>query len=198
MTTTQITTDAFFERETQMTDKGQTTRHDRENAAMALFEAVGAGDVDEVARLLSEGTDADAWGWENDQGDRPLQAAARLGGTDGARIVEMLLDAGADIDFRGEYNATALHRAVYVDHEDGWATALSQAIRNHDPEAVAVLLAHGADPDLPISPEIRSPTAMQHSRGCASDGRRFGWEWAERAFEVERLMIEALDRDIQD
>lgn len=80
----------------------------------------------------------------------------------------------------------------------GADTALSQAIRNHDPEAVAVLLAHGADPDLPINPYGRKPTAMQHARGCASDGRRFGWVWAERAFEVERLMIEALDRDIQD
>jgi len=79
----------------------------------------------------------------------------------------------------------------------GAATALSQAIQNQDPEAVAVLLAHGADPDLPIRPYGRNPTAMEHARGCPSDGRRFGWEWAERAFEVERLMVATLDRGIK-
>ena len=96
---------------------------DETDAAEALFQAVDNGDVEDVARLLAEGVDADAWGWENSQGDLPLQAAARLGEADGARIVEMLLDAGADIDFQGEYGSTALHRAVYVDHGDDWATA---------------------------------------------------------------------------
>lgn len=137
--------------------------------AYNLFKAVQNRDVEEVARLLASGVDADAWGKEDRYGNLPLQVAAMIGGADGARIVGLLLDAGADIDYEGDYNSTALHRAVYVDHEDGWATArllvrrganvggssydkdgcnaAEAALLNGDQGAVLAMLEEGISPD---------------------------------------------------
>ncbi len=103
-----------------------TARNETSNdliGAYNLFKAVQNRDGAEVARLLASGVDADAGGKEDRYGNLPLQSAAMIGGADGARIVGLLLDAGAAIDHEGDYNATALHRAVYEDHHDDWATA---------------------------------------------------------------------------
>lgn len=91
--------------------------------AVALFKAVYNRDVKAVEALLSEGTEADTWGYSDREGNLPLQVAAQLGGIDGLKIVQLLLAAGADIDYQGGYSATALHRAIYEDHEDDWRIA---------------------------------------------------------------------------
>lgn len=96
---------------------------ERREAAEALFDAIKKQDSVEVARLLAAGANPDTWGFTDANGDRPLQAAARRGGKAEAEVVGLLLDAGADIDFQGDYHATALHRAVYDDIGDGWTTA---------------------------------------------------------------------------
>lgn len=103
--------------------------------AEALYDAVREGDLGRVRKLLAAGTDADAWGHENPDGDLPLQVAARLRTPDAPAIAEALLDAGANIDFQGDYGSTALHRAVYEKADDGWAVA-------------RMLIRRGANPSL--------------------------------------------------
>ncbi len=110
-------------------------REEQREMAEALFDAVREGDPGRVRKLLAAGTDADAWGHENPDGDLPLQAAARLRTPDAPAIVEALLDAGANIDFQGDYRSTALHRAVYEKADDGWAVA-------------RMLIRRGANPSL--------------------------------------------------
>lgn len=95
----------------------------RERLADELWEAIESEDVPRVQALLAEGCDPDVWGDENRYGDLPLQAAACVGGEKGLALVEALVRAGADIDHQGDFMATALHRAVYDDRNDDWATA---------------------------------------------------------------------------
>lgn len=101
----------------------QWTEKRKSSAANSLHRAVVSGNVEKVGKLLAGGVDADAWGMENADGDLPLQAATRSKGNGALTIVGMLLDAGADVDNQGDYGATALHRAVYSDRNDGWAMA---------------------------------------------------------------------------
>lgn len=98
---------------------------ERERLAGELWAALGAADVARVRVLLAKGCDPDVWGWEhaNRAGDLPLQAAANIGGAAGLKIVKALVEAGADLDSQGGLDETALHRAVYDDRKDGWATA---------------------------------------------------------------------------
>lgn len=63
-------------------------REEQREMAEALFDAVREGDPGRVRKLLAAGTDADAWGHENPDGDLPLQAAARLRTPDAPAIVE--------------------------------------------------------------------------------------------------------------
>jgi ankyrin repeat protein len=96
---------------------------EKQKISNELHDAVQSGERKTIERLLAAGADPDAWGRENRDGDRPLQAAARLRTTGAAEIVEALLQAGAEIDFAGDFGATALHRAVYEKSDDGWAVA---------------------------------------------------------------------------
>jgi ankyrin repeat protein len=108
-------------------------REEQRTMAEDLYDAVGEGDLGRVRKLLAAGTDADAWGQVNRDGDLPLQAAARLRTPDTAAIVEALLEAGANIDFQGDYGSTALHRAVYEEADDGWAVARMLIRRGANP-----------------------------------------------------------------
>jgi hypothetical protein len=104
-----------------MTDRDN--REEREQLIEALWIAVSSCDPARVQSLLDDGCDPDTWGRKNRDGDLPLQAAARIGGDDGLAIIKALVKAGADIDHPGDYRSTAMHRAVYEDKKDGWATA---------------------------------------------------------------------------
>ena len=78
----------------------------------------------------------------------------------------------------------------------GKLTPLVQAIKKHDPDAVAVLLSFGANPLAPIDYTVGtgiSPTmtALWLAQGTARDGKKYGFQWADKAFEVERLVAEA-------
>jgi ankyrin repeat protein len=102
----------------------------------ALLFAARAGDLASATLLLAAGAnvnDADAWGVS------AMVAAAHAGHTD---VVQLLLEKGADA------NAAAA----------GFG-ALHEAIMRRDERMVATLLAHGADPNLPLrawTPERRS------------------------------------------
>lgn len=90
----------------------------------ALWVAVRDGDAAKVAAVLDTGMSPRFF---DDAGDSPLHMAAR---SDFAQIVELLLDAGADIDAVGPRNgATALHKAA-------WAGAQA---------AADILITRGAD-----------------------------------------------------
>lgn len=78
----------------------------------------------------------------------------------------------------------------------GKLTPLAQAIKKHDPDAVAVLLSFGANPLAPIGYTVGtgiSPTmtALRIAQGIARDGKNHGFQWADKALEVERLVAEA-------
>lgn len=77
--------------------------------------------------LLELGADPN---YEDHAGFPSLIAALSSGRQDRLEIVELLLSAGADVQQRGFNDYTPLHRAA----------------TDNDPKAIALLLAHGADP----------------------------------------------------
>lgn len=91
-----------------------------------LFDAVDAGDMVEVARLLEMGVNTDAL----DGSEGTSLGSAALAGHE--EIVRLLLDRGAEIDARDGLGYTALHWAVSKGHT----------------EIVRFLLERGADPNL--------------------------------------------------
>lgn len=84
---------------------------DQELLAQQMHQAVGVLDVAKVRELLASGVPADVWGITDDY-DLPLQAVSRRDGDDALSIVKALIEAGADIDFQGDYHCTALARAI--------------------------------------------------------------------------------------
>jgi uncharacterized protein len=80
-----------------------------------------------VAELIRLGADVN---YDDPAGFPPLIAALSSRRPDMAEIVRLLLDSGADVEQRGINDWTPLHYAV----------------AERDPEAVKMLLAHGADP----------------------------------------------------
>jgi hypothetical protein len=91
-----------------------------------IVRAVEGGDVEEVARLL----DAEPHlmeGGDHDDDPSPLILAAERGHVG---VVRLLLERGADVNFRSDYGYTALYEAAERGHE----------------EVVSILLGCGADP----------------------------------------------------
>lgn len=82
-----------------------------------------------IAELIGLGADVN---YDDPAGFPPLIAALSSGRPDKHKIVRLLLDNGADVDQRGINDWAPLHYAVV----------------ERDAEAVTMLLAHGADPDL--------------------------------------------------
>lgn len=123
--------------------------------AMPLIEAIEAGDVAEVARLLEAGTDPNT---RTRWGGTALIAAVQEGSLE---MIDLLLSHGADVCARDEEGGTALHAgspkleilrrlldagaAVDAQDAEGY-TALYLAVA--EPAHVKALLDHGADPNL--------------------------------------------------
>jgi ankyrin repeat protein len=78
-----------------------------------LHYAAADGRLDEVARLLAAGADANA---QDDNGWSPLHFAAQSAS---AAIVEALLGAGAELDPRDSFGNTPLFKAVFSSKGDG-------------------------------------------------------------------------------
>lgn len=95
----------------------------QEELAERLFAAVSEGNAAVVRALLDQGVDADAWGMLDDEYDHPLQRAIRLHKLNRLDIIGLLVGAGADLDFQGGCDCTALHLAMLFDHDDDWQTA---------------------------------------------------------------------------
>ncbi|MBZ5624572.1 MAG: ankyrin repeat domain-containing protein [Acidobacteriia bacterium] len=101
-----------------------------------LSKAIEANDVGEVDILLRKGANPNA----GPSAERsPLMRAAEKGN---AKIVELLLAKGARVNFRQDWRHSS-------DPLDGYkATALLCAVRAKHSDIVAMLLEHGADPNL--------------------------------------------------
>jgi ankyrin repeat protein len=111
--------------------------------ADALTGAAMSGDTRNVIRLLRR-TNADA---PNKDGGRALNYAVAEGRDD---VVRLLLEAGADPNFRDRRGECVLHRAVTHRHRDG---------------VIQLLLEHGADVNV-TSAEGKTPLglAVEHGR----------------------------------
>lgn len=92
-----------------------------------LTNAVHAGSVASVRWMLDQGVVPD---FEDDEGYSPLMSAVSPDNANAAELVSLLLDHGADPNFRVNLDQTALH------------VAACQAT----PEVVRLLLERGADP----------------------------------------------------
>ncbi|MBX3187184.1 MAG: ankyrin repeat domain-containing protein [Labilithrix sp.] len=135
----------------------------------ALHAAVFRGHVSVVGVLLAHGADVNArGGLEESARQTPLHVAVQAGPAhEPARLVEMLLDAGADPNARDATNTTPLGFAGrdlelvrlllakgadpnVRSRWDGWAPLHSAAFHGQV-DVVEELLRCGADPDLPTS-----------------------------------------------
>lgn len=102
---------------------------------LELFDAAYAGDIEKVKVCIDRGGDVNAI---NSCGDTPLiEAIASDNAKNRVAIVKLLIEHGADPDFKGEENCGVLF----------------QAILSKDPEVMEVLLHNGADPNFYIDGE---------------------------------------------
>ncbi|WP_301387127.1 ankyrin repeat domain-containing protein [Thalassolituus sp. UBA2590] len=102
---------------------------------LELFDAAYAGDIEKVKVCIDRGGDVIAI---NSCGDTPLiEAIASDNAKNRVAIVKLLIEHGADPDFKGEENCGVLF----------------QAILNKDPEIMEILLHNGADPNFDLDGE---------------------------------------------
>ena len=144
-----------------------------------LLAAAYENDVASARRLVADGADVDAK--DDSQQSAYLIATSEVG--DDPRLLELTLDAGADVNAKDSFNGTGLIRAaergyativarlletdIDVDHVNrlGW-TALLEAVilgeggRAH-PRTVRLLVDGGADVDVP---DESGTTALAHAR----------------------------------
>jgi ankyrin repeat protein len=129
--------------------------HDNERAP--LHHAAARGDAALVERLLAAGGPVDP---VDQRGDTPLALAVLAEHVEATRV---LLDAGADVHHRSEFNTPLLHRAIAADvapaivrlllddgarvdvRDEEKQTPLHVAAKWGRRDLVEVLLAHGAD-----------------------------------------------------
>jgi len=130
-------------------------------AALSIFEACAAGELEHVERLLEGGRDASAINAHGADGWTPLHLAAFFGH---AKIVELLLSRDADVAARSRNpnGNTPLHAALVGNHKlvagllighgadvnaadaAGWRP-LHLAAANNNLDAIKALVAQGAD-----------------------------------------------------
>jgi hypothetical protein len=113
------------------------SEEEAEDLGAQLMQAVESLDVSKVRALLAGGVPADAWGISLEN-DLPLQRVARLDGPQALAIAKALIEAGADIDYQGDFDCTALARAIEAteSNRNDWAMA-------------RYLISAGANPSLP-------------------------------------------------
>jgi ankyrin repeat protein len=105
----------------------------------ALKLAIDWSSVAFISQMIDAGSDPDEPGRNGFPGLIAALASSRWRG-DYLRIVQLLIDRGANVDVRGVHNWTPLH----------YATA------TRDGQALTLLLASGADPSLPSDVDLAS------------------------------------------
>ena len=172
----------------------------------ALHWAVYYDDEDLVRRLIRRDADVTA---RNEFGATPLSQAAIIGNPD---VIKMLLNAGADADEKGADDQTALmilartsnveaaeiliKAGADVNAVEKWRgqTALMWAAAQKQPEMTALLLEHGADPDIQSLPNNweRQVTAEPRMKVLPAGGlTALLYASREGCTECTRLLIEA-------
>lgn len=146
------------------------SEEEQEALAEQMLEAVNELDAGKVLALLDSGVPADVWDITDEDGDLPLQVVAGMDGEAALAIAKALVEAGADIDFQGCYECTALARAIEADgsNRDDWAIAryligarANPSLRDKDgqcpaeyanssgnDDAILAMLDAGMDPNL--------------------------------------------------
>jgi hypothetical protein len=147
------------------------------------FVAVRYGEVDRLKALLVEHPDLIAWQLGvPGRGRRPLHVVTDWPGyfPNGPEVAQILIDAGAEIDYRGPEGTgeTALHWAASSDDADVAAVLIEQspqadvdqafwhACAGGQRRAAELLLARGAD--LSFTPEYGSGTVVDVATGPAT------------------------------
>ncbi len=115
--------------------------------AMDLHTAALLGDLDVINQHIKAGSDLDEK--EPSVGSSPLITAAVFGKTEVARV---LVEAGADVNFRNNEGSTALHTAAFLCRK----------------EIVEILLDNGADKNIR---NIYGSTALESVAGPFEDVR---------------------------
>jgi ankyrin repeat protein len=146
-----------------------------------IHDAAAAGDLNKVKTLLE--ADAALLESKGNNGFRPLHSACFAGKVE---VANLLLDRGADVKVRDNFQQTPLHRACYVSGQDAalvrrlidqgadvnaqgynGLTPLHFAALHGDLEIAALLLDRGADPNSfdsytgTVGPASVSGTALQ-------------------------------------
>lgn len=156
----------------QLIRRGADVTRRNDFGATPLSQAAITGNPDIIERLLKAGADADELGAD---GQTPLMIIAR---TDNTRAAQVLLDAGADV------NAVERWRGQ---------TALMWAAAQQQPAMVALLLKHGADPDVRSTPNNweRQVTAEPRMKVLPAGGlTALLYSTREGCTECTRLLIE--------
>jgi ankyrin repeat protein len=137
-----------------------------------LSTAIASGNVDTVKWMLDRGADPN---YQADDGYPSFHTALEVDPPARHKILELLCGAGADLTMRGLNDWTPLHMAAARD----------------DPEAVRILLSHGARTDLRTRiDEYATPYEEAHRLGAkaAVDAMRNfnkpAWEFHCRLFSV--------------
>jgi ankyrin repeat protein len=123
-----------------------------------LSHSIGLAPIAFVRTLLEAGADPNY----GDHAGFPSLFCALDADADRPALLALLLEFGADVQQRGINDYTPLHQA---------------AARN-DPAAIAVLLAHGADPD--------ARTRIDDCETPLEEALRFGWDGAARALRAHQ------------
>ncbi|KAK4450513.1 ankyrin repeat-containing domain protein [Podospora aff. communis PSN243] len=150
----------------------------------ALQRAAHAGDEDAVEALLEAGADANLTGGK-DFGS-PLLAAIMGGRKHRLAITKRLLDAGAEVNFAGSANGTALEWALAhgrqeivklllekerkadvnaISKNERLGTPLIAAVDAGEIDSIKALLERGADPNLTRAADTETPAQVAVRRG---------------------------------
>ena len=77
-----------------------------------LFDAINEANIADIVNALAEGANIDS---RNDVDETPLMTAVRTATPEnGLRVINFLLDRGADINAQKESGTTALHLAILL------------------------------------------------------------------------------------
>jgi uncharacterized protein len=167
-----------------------------------LLTAVLNGHFDLAAYLINKGANVDKWDW---WGQSPLYAAVDMntlphGGrpdrpspdeTNALQVIALLLEKGANPNLQLKllppYRSVGADRGVDSMLTIG-TTALLRAAKAMDAPAIRLLLAHGANPNLP---NMRGLTPVMAAAGLGSiDADTRGWFTTE---DVQKRSIDSLD-----